>query len=841
MKTGNNNVRPGSGGKPVWWIYPLLLIFLGQAAVLFPAAWKTSSTSWNTEDEQAYQGLVKALGESGYRNFNGFIRDPAANPLHSEEDRELRFSADCADLPYLLRAYTAFKRGLPFSFTSEISGSGPDPRYGSGNKPSGTMSQDDFDSPSSLFQALTNVNSGFFRMSPDVENSDLYPVRVGTDTILPGTVFYDANGHVALVSNVASDGAIRLVQAHTDCTLSRSTFGRQFSAPGRDAGGGFKNWRQVDFAKPKSPRKIPNAELPDFSEEQYSPEFGKRPEKPRDFQEGVRRLLSETGDSFDPVARFEKALRNLGEELENRRMAVEIAASHGIDRRTHPGALPRNIYGATGDWEFYSTPSRDARLKMAFAELYDKTVEAVEGVAQGDKDILFNGSSVDLAETLLSRYDEVAPGLQVRYRKSTGDEVGLDLHQVSKRLFRLSFDPYHSPELRWGAEGDELEGARDEDSEKNLFDREAPLRNRLDIVQTGPTRLDDGPSKPRNIDVRGFLAAYIGEKGKNSEKGGEGRSETMVASGAASASPAVPVQSSGEPTSRRGYLALLIGLLTGALAWGVKSLREHLKSLLEGKPESADHPGPESDAKEAASQSSSQKDSRDLRVPGALGAGLVPLKREDHEEPEGKPAGEAGGDIPSESPDDPDPESGKTIRGKLVVGGGGSFGRKFHRSLKKQGKKCKESEVFGPVLSRFPLKDRENLISRKNFVAFSKVVCRLLVRFDEKAARELGIQPEGFASALAKLLGLQTPPRFDAGHPTIPIICTLSAPAREEVKRIYQTKIGPGKNGPVALGQFAELKRTGTTTFWKNIRFSEGSPKSGPEAGGDEEKNTRNP
>ena len=40
--------------------------------------------------------------------------------------------------------------------------------------------------------------------------------------------------------------------------------------------------------------------------------------------------------------------------------------------------LPENIYGTTGEWELYASPSRDARLKAAFRELY----ESLSGLAR---------------------------------------------------------------------------------------------------------------------------------------------------------------------------------------------------------------------------------------------------------------------------------------------------------------------------------------------------------------------------------------------------------------------------------------------------------------------------
>ncbi len=65
------------------------------------------------------------------------LTSPASNPrFHASNPADMRFFADCADLPYLLRAYYAWKNGLPFSFASAMRslGSPGDIRYNNGNR-----------------------------------------------------------------------------------------------------------------------------------------------------------------------------------------------------------------------------------------------------------------------------------------------------------------------------------------------------------------------------------------------------------------------------------------------------------------------------------------------------------------------------------------------------------------------------------------------------------------------------------------------------------------------------------------------------------------------------------
>ena len=58
-------------------------------------------------------------------------------------------------------------------------------------------------------------------------------------------------------------------------------------------------------------------------------------------------------------------------DLGYRAEAVEAALQAGLQNQPHPERLPPNIYGTDGDWETWSTPSRDARLKTAFRNLRD--------------------------------------------------------------------------------------------------------------------------------------------------------------------------------------------------------------------------------------------------------------------------------------------------------------------------------------------------------------------------------------------------------------------------------------------------------------------------------------
>src|SRR3982750_1070400 len=78
------------------------------------------SETWSPADERGYGEFIAAIGQSDCRTVDGCLRN-AANPFRASDPQTVTFHADCADLPYFLRFYCAWKRGLPFSYVSDVS------------------------------------------------------------------------------------------------------------------------------------------------------------------------------------------------------------------------------------------------------------------------------------------------------------------------------------------------------------------------------------------------------------------------------------------------------------------------------------------------------------------------------------------------------------------------------------------------------------------------------------------------------------------------------------------------------------------------------------------------
>lgn len=493
--------------------FVLLIVFFwfSGAKVLQAGAWVLSGSRWTDKDEHVYSDFVSRLGESKHGNLNKFIRDKTANPLYGEEDQKLNLSADCADFPYLVRAYVAYKLRLPFSYVSAISGRGGDQRYSDGNHPTGFKDHDYFDTPQRMFYAIPLVNSGYYRMAPQVEDGDSYPVKVSRESIKPGTIYYDPNGHVALVYRVTDDGRVRLIDAHPDRTVSRPWFGSKFALGGRNNGGGFRRWRPLWYSPEGSVKRLGNRNIPDFSgDDQYRKSYQLEGFSSLSYFDYVRVKLSNRGGKVRPLEDFKTMLEDAFEDVKYRAEAVNICVQRGISRKSHPGALPWNIYGTDGEWEEFSTPSRDARLKVAFMEVFERTVNMVRMAEMNDPNIEYSGGGQNLASELLSIYDSLAPRMTVAYQNSAGKTVTLGLHDVIIRLFDLSFDPYHSIELRWGAKGEELASAPDDETKRRFYSLERRLRNQAERLYNTATPHSLGPENPPDVDIRAWLTGYLG-------------------------------------------------------------------------------------------------------------------------------------------------------------------------------------------------------------------------------------------------------------------------------------------------------------------------------------------
>lgn len=526
------------------------ILFSSASAQEFPAnSFAIRYDHWTDADERGFGEFLASIGASDCSTVDDCLRG-AGNPFRASDPPDLYFRSDCADLPYVLRSYYAWKRGLPFSYASAVEPRGftRDIRYSpNGNEVTGrtdVLTGTAFDV--GFIEVLRDaVSSASYRIHPDLDAPiapDFYSPAIDAKSIRPGTLIYDPNGHVGTIYRIDPDGRIYYLDAHPDSSLTRGFYDQRFGRARPGMGAGFKNWRPlrlVGYRRRDDGVLVgghivlaANKDIADFSEEQFYG-TGARPANDSDWDSGIFTLNSEPLEyydyvraklaggklQFDPVKEVADMVDSNCADLHYRADAVALSIAAGIQKMSEPERLPANIYGTDGIWEVYSTPSRDARLKTAFKELRDTAERFVRMYQAKDPRLVYTGK--DLVGDLTNVYARHTGVCKIAYTRSDGSKVTLSYDEAQRRLFRMSFDPYQCVERRWGAsDAAELSTCTDGADKHAWYDAEQKLRNQIDRTyeaQMDFTRgelLTPGPGKgvadPPDIDVSGYLASMRG-------------------------------------------------------------------------------------------------------------------------------------------------------------------------------------------------------------------------------------------------------------------------------------------------------------------------------------------
>lgn len=485
--------------------------------------WGIRHLEWTPQNEKLYQEFITSLGEGKEAKLcqTTFqcIQNPKVNKLYAKlNPKDFKFFSDCADLPYVLRAYFAWMNDLPFVYPVDVDKFDPvqdattDIRYTKfGNKISKLrIVKTGANINDIIYDILDNVQSGVFRIHPrlDVYDNvftDFYSVKISREAIVPGTVIYDPAGHVLVVYRVEKDGRIQCIDAHPDDSLTRKVYGEQFVRSRPAAGAGFKYFRPFKLVDATLNEQgfyiggkivpLRNNQIGQFGLEQYygnenivqSPEMMDQnwskgrfiyDGKPVGYYDYVRLRLSIGRVVFNPVTEFKNNLIELCSEFTERAHSVARAASSGVSLKPHPEKLPENIFGTSGEWEAFSTPARDARIKAFLREMIKNLKLNYSRFKSGDPLIAFSGSN--LLEELKNTYQKEVKACKVTYVNSKLAPVTLTLDQLIERIYLLSFDPYHCPELRFGASGNELLTCPNDQNKMLWYSKQQRLRNMID-------------------------------------------------------------------------------------------------------------------------------------------------------------------------------------------------------------------------------------------------------------------------------------------------------------------------------------------------------------------------
>jgi uncharacterized membrane protein len=267
----------------------LLSVALAVSASAAGAAWKITKDHWDSNDERRFGEFVAGFGEHDCNTPEACFKS-TANPYRNTDPPELRMDGDCADFIYQLRAYFAWKNGLPFSYALYVMprlAKNEDNRFSSGGNTIVARLQLQWQSDTDPIRLLSDlrgtVSTAMFRVEHVYDQgfsaSDFYSPKIAKGAIKPGSVIYDIYGHVVYVYKVTPDGTVHWVDSNPDRQVTRGAFGPQFPRSAPELGAMFRNFRPiklVDYVKDADGALIngrfvlaSNAEIADYSPEQY--------------------------------------------------------------------------------------------------------------------------------------------------------------------------------------------------------------------------------------------------------------------------------------------------------------------------------------------------------------------------------------------------------------------------------------------------------------------------------------------------------------------------------------------------------------------------------------------
>jgi hypothetical protein len=466
-------------------------------------AWEVSR-AWNRSMENLYSTFVQRLfdfppdQDLTWPNLHVLLRDPAHNILFDHlqlaEETKLELEPDCAELPYLLRAYFAWKLGLPFAYhdcTRGTERSKPvcNETYTTNlvprdllddkapkeedNVPLGAVTvREESDGVEevdvndvtafSLFwsrHAARGVHAASGRTVPDEEVADYYPVSLTREALKPGTAYHDPFGHVMVIASwvrqsTTSYGILLAADAQPDGTVGRKRFWRGnflFTPETKVAGAGFKAFRPVIFDRDtKLITLTENKEL--RRSRVFAPFALQQYEGTADtFYDTVGSLIDPR--PLDPIA----AMNALVDSLHSQAKLRVVSVKNGEDWiAAHPGqVIPipdgSDIFLTSGPWEDFATPSRDFRLLVAI----DTVLDAPAAVKRAPQRFAIEpGQSLDATVAKVEQeLDKALRARSIEYVRSDGKTQTVTLRELVDRRtgFEMSYNPNDCVEVRWAA------------------------------------------------------------------------------------------------------------------------------------------------------------------------------------------------------------------------------------------------------------------------------------------------------------------------------------------------------------------------------------------------------
>ncbi len=397
------------------------------------------------------------------------LRDPERNLLYEHlrlgEDepgpRALALTPDCADLPYFVRAYFAWKLDLPFGMRACGRGGGDTPPR-CGQLMTNARARSGGDALASFKSFLRLVadtaQSGSVRTALDDDATDYYPIALTRETLRPGTIFADPYGHTLMLvrwvpQTPERPGLILAVDAQPDNSMGYKRFweGTFLFAEEPGAGPGWKAFRPL-ARTPSGVRALDNGELD--ADGPFTPWSGEQATLDADdFYARMAALINP--DGLSPGRAYDTTLDALVEQVETRIGSVDTGERW---KESHPGytiPMPSGaaIFETTGPWEDYATPSRDMRLLIAMHVL--ETLPA-RIVRYPDLFVLQGRSPAEVRDALATVHAQRVGERRITYTRSDGSPWTLTIADVLARraAFTVAYNPNDCVEVRWGAPED---------------------------------------------------------------------------------------------------------------------------------------------------------------------------------------------------------------------------------------------------------------------------------------------------------------------------------------------------------------------------------------------------
>ena len=449
--------------------------------------------AWDLATEAFYSAWIEELfgaplEESlSFPSLEPVLRNTERNFLHNHlglnEDKNLPLTPDCADLPYTLRAYFAWKVGLPIAFRACGRGSTKAPPHCGAvtimtEFTRGISSQASFRNFSR--QLVNTVHSGSARTGLEDESTDLYPIPLSREMLWPGTVYADPYGHILVLvewvpQTADRPGMLLAIDAQPDNSVTRKRVweGTMLFANTENAGPGFKAFRPLARIVSDKWRALSNDELIDYPGfAPFSLEQDQLP--PDDFYARLTKLVNPKG--LYPKQAYEATLTALVEQIETRVTSVDNGEAYfrKNPRSSIPMPSGAAIFQTIGPWEDYSTPSRDMRLIIAINVLNGLP----EKIVRHPELFVMNGISPEEAKAEIEQYHaKRIHERSIRYTRTDGSPWELSVAEVLARkpAYEMAYNPNDCAEIRWGAKPDT--------EEYSTCRRHAPAEQRTKMEQ----------------------------------------------------------------------------------------------------------------------------------------------------------------------------------------------------------------------------------------------------------------------------------------------------------------------------------------------------------------------